>query len=241
MPQGAAPAAATVETRLPGLLQQDQPATITSDALDYGGTGKPLTYTGSASLAQGGTTIRGNRIRIDQERGDFVVTGNARAVILQDGGKAQEPIDGRAAEIRYTDAKRLVAYLSVPSTGPAATQVQVKGPDGNLLAKNIDLFLAAEGSSADRLEAYDNVTAFVGTKKATGARLTYHAASEQYDMRGAGTVPVHITDSGSCREMSGKTLTFFKSADRIIVDGNEEMRTQTKSGGTCPPPRPSSR
>ena len=31
----------------------------------------------------------------------------------------------------------------------------------------------------------------------------------------------------------GKTLTFFKAADRIIVDGNEEIRTQTKSGGPC--------
>ena len=34
-----------------------------------------------------------------------------------------------------------------------------------------------------------------------------------------------------------KTLTFFKSADRIIVDGNEELRTQTKRGGPCPAAR----
>jgi hypothetical protein len=31
-------------------------------------------------------------------------------------------------------------------------------------------------------------------------------------------------------------LTFFKAADRIIVDGNEEIRTQTKTGGPCAAP-----
>jgi hypothetical protein len=44
-------------------------------------------------------------------------------------------------------------------------------------------------------------------------------------------VPVKVIDN--CRETMGKTLTFFKTADRIIVDGNEEIRTQTKRGGPC--------
>ena len=29
-------------------------------------------------------------------------------------------------------------------------------------------------------------------------------------------------------------MTFFKASDRVIVDGNEEVRTQTKGGGKCP-------
>jgi hypothetical protein len=36
-------------------------------------------------------------------------------------------------------------------------------------------------------------------------------------------------------------LTFFKSTDRIIVDGNEEIRTQTRNGvspGCTAPPAP---
>ena len=39
-----------------------------------------------------------------------------------------------------------------------------------------------------------------------------------------------------CRETTGKTLTFFKSTDRIIVDGLDELRTQTKSSGPCATP-----
>ena len=51
--------------------------------------------------------------------------------------------------------------------------------------------------------------------------------------------PVKVIES--CREITGKTLTFYKSTDRILVDGNQEIRTETKSGGACPqtaPPRP---
>jgi len=39
-----------------------------------------------------------------------------------------------------------------------------------------------------------------------------------------------------CQETSGKTLTFWKASDRVLVDGNNEVRTQTKGGGKCVPP-----
>ena len=32
------------------------------------------------------------------------------------------------------------------------------------------------------------------------------------------------------REPIGRTLTFIKATDRIVVDGNEQIRTQTKGG-----------
>ena len=68
-------------------------------------------------------------------------------------------------------------------------------------------------------------------RTATGARLTYRAANEEYQMVGTATAPVRVAES--CRETTGKTLTFYKSADRITVDGNQEIRTETKSGGGC--------
>ena len=37
------------------------------------------------------------------------------------------------------------------------------------------------------------------------------------------------------RETTGRTLTFFKATDRIVVDGNEQIRTQTSGSKTnCP-------
>jgi hypothetical protein len=45
--------------------------------------------------------------------------------------------------------------------------------------------------------------------------------------------PVKIVDQCQ-RETIGRTLTFNKGADSIVVDGNAQIRTQTKGGnGNC--------
>ncbi len=55
-------------------------------------------------------------------------------------------------------------------------------------------------------------------------------------LTGVGGIPVKVIEN--CRSITGKTLTFFKATDRIIVDGDEEIRTQTTGGGTCAPTPP---
>ena len=93
------------------------------------------------------------------------------------------------------------------------------------------LFRSAEkGSHIDRLEAYTNVSLKLDMRTATGDRLTYFADDERYVMSGAGAKPVKVAEA--CKETTGKTLTFYKSTDRIIVDGNEEIRTQGRNGSS---------
>jgi hypothetical protein len=139
---------------------------------------------------------------------------------------------GRADEIKYEDKTRIVTYsATVPRTA------RVAGPQGDLTARRIEIVLAKEGNAVERLEAYTAVTMKIDTRTASGARLTYHSADERYVMAGGGGLPVSVVDG--CRKTTGMTLTFFKSADRIIVDGNEQIRTKTESGGPCAPPRPS--
>jgi len=70
-------------------------------------------------------------------------------------------------------------------------------------------------------------------RKANGGRLTYHAADERYLLTGSAAAPVTVLDG--CRAVTGKTLTFFRSTDRIVVDGDRELRTRTTSGGPCEP------
>jgi hypothetical protein len=64
--------------------------------------------------------------------------------------------------------------------------------------------------------------------------MTYHAREERYVLSGAGVTPVSIREK--CSETTGRTLTFFKSSDRIIVDGNERRRTETKPCTQQPQP-----
>jgi lipopolysaccharide export system protein LptA len=114
--------------------------------------------------------------------------------------------------------------------GAVAEQAQVSGPQGDLRADRIDVILAEKGGHIDRLEAYTNVNMKLTTRTAAGERLTYFSEDERYLMSGAGTKSVKVIEA--CRETTGRTLTFFKSTDRIIVDGNDETRTQTRNGAS---------
>jgi len=220
--------------RLPGLLKEGQPASINAERLDYRGGNGRAEYAGDAMLFQGDTAIRGDLIILDQQKGDLVASGSARSTLVLETGRT----DGRANEIRYEEGRRTVTYSTgavAPTSGQGASVplAQVSGPDGDLRAERIEVVLAGEENAAERLEAYKRVTMVLGARTASGERLTYHAKEERYVMAGSGASPVSIRES--CRDTTGRTLTFFKSTDRIIVDGNETRRTETKP---CTQPSP---
>lgn len=227
--------------RIPGLLQQNQAVNVNADSLEYQGGSAKAIYTGSATLWQGETAIRGDVVTLDQTSGDMIASGklagNARSTLVFDTGQSI----GRATEIRYVDKTRTIIYdtpgrpaRSGPVLVPVVVpQSQLSGPQGEMRADRFELILADTGGQLDRLEAYTEVNLKVDTRVATADRLTYHTADDRYVMSGIATVPVSIVED--CRETTGRTVTFFKSTERIIVDGNEEARTQSKRGvGPCP-------
>jgi lipopolysaccharide export system protein LptA len=234
-------------TRLPGMLDQKEAVTIGGERLDYeGGAGKAI-YAGSARLTQGSTTtIRAETLTLDQMKGDLTATGGAIAVMTLDGRRSS----GRAHEIRYVDAQRLITYAAPPSgyVAPpappggnvvATTPQLILDPQGTISAgSRIDIKLAKEGAKLEGLDARTNVTMVQktgqGSRTATGgARLTYDPGKQQFEMTaGSGTTLVKIVDRSSppsCHEFSGRSVIFFESGERIIVDGNEKNRTQFTS------------
>ena len=86
------------------------------------------------------------------------------------------------------------------------------------------------GDELNRAEAYDALTLREQSRKTTGTRMTYTAADQTYVVTG---VPVTILDECG-RETVGRKLTFVRSTDTINVDGNGQIRTQTKGNGKCP-------
>ncbi len=253
---------ATSGIAIPGLLKQDQAANINANALDYRGQAGQAVYRGGATLWQGNTTIRADTISLDQQKSNLIATGSATSTLELDTGVST----GSGNEIRYEDQRRLVTYSggTLPpttdrGTGSAgarsgapnetrravpARDAQMGGPQGDLRAERIEIALAKEGNTVERLEGYTRVTLKLDKRTAVGARLTYFASDERYVMSAAGTTPVTITDvqtspSGavSCRETTGRTLIFYKSADRIIVDGNDQNRTEMHVK-PCAPPLP---
>ena len=231
--------------KLPGLLKQDDVVNVNAETLAYTAANGQARYTGGATLWQGETTIRGDVIALDQANGNFTSTGSARSnLVLADG-----PSNGRAHEIAFDDARHTVSYIAqappsaparaggaaapAPAATPSTPPASLTGPAGDLRARRMDVFLDAAARAAERLEASGSVATTIDTRSLTGERLIYHAKEERYEVTGRAGVPVRLVEP--CRETVGRALTFFKSTDRIVVDGEGRGRTRTEGRGACPP------
>ena len=214
----------------PGLLGDTDPVNIIADSLTYDEASRRGEYKGQAVLLQGQTQINADSLTIDESKGDLIAVGKVitSLAIVRKDAKAGTPSPstiGRGGSFTYTDQARRATY---------DTAAMLDGESGNLRAEKIEIVLAADENSLARLDASEKVTAIVDKRTVTGARLAYVPADEKYVVTGA---PVTMVDA-DCQELSGKTLTFFKASDRVQVDGNDEVRTQTKGGGKCAPTSP---
>ncbi len=216
--------------KVPAMLKQDQDVTVMANSLDYSGTESRATYSGDARLYQGETTIKGDAIVIDDKTGNLEASGGGGTVVTSmtreevNAEKKTERFNTTAVakNLTYEDADRRLIY---------AGDAHVSGPDGDMTADRIELYLKAAGDQIDHVEAYDAVKLVEQNgRKTTGNRMTYLSADEQYVIGGT---PVVVLDACG-RETSGRTLTMYKASDRVVVDGNTQARTQTKGGSNCP-------
>jgi lipopolysaccharide export system protein LptA len=218
-------------SKLPVILEDREPVNITAAALEYDPATSRATYTGDARLWQGETTIQADAIVLDDKTGDLSATRNVRTRMLLEQtaqgteGKT-ETVEtlGSSAAFLYEDSARRATY-----TGRA----HVKGPQGDVTADRIVMFLGEDGGTLDRAEAYDHVVARLeGGQRAEGSRLTYFGADERYVMSGTPVKILEAVDDG-CRETTGTALTFIRSTDTIAVVGTEGNRSRT-TPGRCP-------
>ena len=221
------PAGNTPASKRPGLLGDKEPVGIVAEKLTYDETTRKADYTGQVRLLQGDTSINGRRAdaRRNERRSDRERQGDRRTLSITEKDSAAtakpKPMVGRAGSFAYSDQTRTATYT---------TTAQLDGDQGNLRAAKIEMKLAKDENTLDGLEADGAVTALVDKRTVTGTHLSYPPADDKYIVIGA---PVKMIDA-DCQETSGKTLTFWKASDRVLVDGNNEVRTQTKGGGKCP-------
>jgi lipopolysaccharide export system protein LptA len=225
-PEGAASGeAGTTTQRLPGFLSGDRPVNVTAEALDYDGAAQQATYRGNATLWQGASVVEGQEMVIDMAAGNLTASGGVRSSWLLDvkaaGGGDPVPTIAAAGAFEYDDEARRVTYT---------TDAHVTGPQGDMLAEKVELYLAGD-NALERVEGYGAVTLRNAGRTTMGERLSFLVAEERYDVTGA---PVRVVEG--CRESTGRTLTFYKSVDKILVDGQQLSRTRTKSGSDCAEP-----
>ena len=231
----------------PGLLGDNDIVNVMADSLQYDEESRKGIYSGNARLFQGETAIKGAQIVLDETKGNLSA---ASTIPASPGSAPAPPLPGAVPPAPVTTTLVIVDPDAAKDAKPATTLVQagsftyadetrqaiyetlvhMNGTQGDLRAGKITLFLDKEKNSLTKLDAVGLVTASVDKRTTTGNSLNYSAADEKYLFTGA---PVKMIDA-DCQETTGKTLTFFKSSARVIVDGNEEVRTQTKGGGKCP-------
>jgi lipopolysaccharide transport protein LptA len=216
----------TNDVKIPSMLKQDQPVIVIAKALDYDGTTSKGTYTGDARLFQGDTSIKGDTIVVDDKLGNLSASGGvASTTVLNSTDKDKKTERARSIatskDMTYDDATRRLRY-----TGDA----HLNGPDGDMKADRIDLYLKESGDELERAEGYENMTLREHNRETTGKTMVYTTADEKYVIVGT---PVKVVDECE-KETISRTLTFFKSTNNIVVDGNRQIRTQTKGGnGKC--------
>jgi lipopolysaccharide export system protein LptA len=219
-PASAKPGEPANDVKMPAMLKQDQPVLVVGESMDYDGTSSKGTYAGGARLIQGETSVKGDSIVIDNKAGNLGAAGNVvTTTVLEPRDKTQKRATSTATakDFAYDDASRRMTYTK---------DAHMSGPDGDMTAARIELFLKPSGDELERAEAYEGVVLREQSRETKGSKLVYTTADETYVVTGT---PVKIVDQ--CRrETIGRTLTFNKGADSIVVDGNTQIRTQTKGG-----------
>ena len=216
---------------VPKLLKSDAPMRITSPSLEYDSrSGYALYSGGKVSLQQGDTSISASdKMVIDQTKGDLTATGNATSKLMLD----KKVSNGTAHEIRYTDEKRLITYVSAPKPGSGEVSL-VSGSDSTILAGSIDLTLAAKENTLEQMRAFKRVRLTEGEHTVAGAdTLVYTAADEKYVVKSDGATPVVVTTRGpKCRQETGHTITLYKGTNGVSVEGGG-VRRGTSAPSAC--------
>lgn len=215
-------------TVMPSMLDGDQPVSVSAERLVYDGVAGRATYTGNALLWQGDTSIKGASIRLDEKTGDLTGTSVEGSQVATTSAFEQRAKDGTVTRSRSINTAKAFLYEEALRRATYTGEAHMSGPQGDLTAAKIELYLKPTGDEIERAEGYDKVTLVEKKRKTTGDRMTYFGADERYVMTGT---PVTIVDERGC-ETTGRTLTFFQATDRIVVDGNQQMRTQTRGVGS---------
>ena len=228
--------AADATGRMPVMLKQDQPVTVTSNRLAYDGVAE-ATYSGSALLWQGnGSRISGDTIVLNDRTGNLIARGTVRTtMIMMDEDpktKAKTPTVTNASSdlLDYNDAKRLATYTST-----SATLARLTSPQGDMSGKRIDLYLKESGNEVERAESDDTVSVKLDKLFATGKHLVYTASADTYLLTGQPAVSIQKDEQGSCKRTDGTTMTYHRATGFLRSEGIAGVAaTRSKPLDACP-------
>jgi lipopolysaccharide export system protein LptA len=242
------------------LLSSSSPIHVTAHSMTAKNNPGVALYTGNARLWQDANIIEAPAIRFDRDRRFVTAEGTpaqpVQTILVQTekvppeksrtekssetGKKAGKgaakasslsgstPISITAATLTYSDSERKVHYEG---------GVVAKGADFTASAKTVDAYLLPRSQTSnnqsfagtgqlDHMVALDDVVIQQPGRRAEGQKLVYTAADDKFVLTGG---PPSIFDAEQGK-ITGVSLTFFRSDDRVLVEGaaSTPVVTQTR-------------
>ena len=197
------------------MLKQDEPVNVTSNRLEYDGSAGHASYSGNARLWQLDTSVDADLIIVDDKTGNLEAQGTVRTTMLleevdaRSGRRITAMTVGTAGTFLYEEAKRLATYT---------TQAHIVGSDHDVKGDKIEMFMEEGKSELQRAEAYGQVEVKETHRTATGTRLTYTAATEEYFMTGTPVVVIQRTPT-ECKQTTGSSVKFRRAIDTVDAGG----------------------
>ena len=188
-------------------------------------------YWEGALLRTGSDEIRASELRLSDVQGGarrLEAEGSVISSLHPRGktadGRAPAPVEARSKKMVYEEAKREVTYEG---------DVAIKQGDIATRSPRAHLLLTRDGTGLESLKAGDPVEVVQGNRKAQGSHGTYTPADETMVLTGDNVV---LQDPQ--QKVKGRSLTFHVGDERILVDGQEQVRTETIIRSTKEPPTP---
>jgi lipopolysaccharide export system protein LptA len=238
------------------LLASSSPIHVTAQKMTVHTNPTIAVYSGQARLWQDANIIQAPTIQFERDRRFVTAQGTpAQPVqtILMQGAKfgagsspekklskdssqvnkrakntaASSPIVITAAQLTYADIDRKAHYDG---------GVVAKGADFTASAKTVDAYLLPRSQTAtnqslvgtgqlDRMEADGDVLIQQNGRRAEGQKLVYIVAEDKFLLTGG---PPSIFDAEQGK-ITGVSLTFFRSDDRVLVEGKASTPVVTQT------------
>jgi len=235
------------------LLASSSPIHVTAASMMAHSSSAIALYQGNARMWQDANVITAPSIEFDRDRRSLVAEGNSRQPVstvlvqateksepeksephgknqpnLRVSAKMPEVVSIGAARLMYTDSERCAHYEG---------SVTAKGAGFAASSEKADAYLEARSQAAggqsftsqgrlERMIAQGNVIVTQPGRKAEGERLVYTAADDKFVLTGG---PPSIFDAERGK-ITGVSLTFFQTDDRVLVEGaaSTPVVTQTR-------------
>jgi lipopolysaccharide export system protein LptA len=236
------------------LLASASPIHVTAQSMTANNNPGIALYTGNARLWQDANIIEAPTIQFDRDRRFVTAQGQPThpvQTILVPAKKAgaetapsakksfekrskdsslaaSSPISITAAKLTYADSERRVHYEGGVSAQSSAFTASAQTVDAYLLSRtqtsNNQSF--AGPGQLDRMVAQGNVVVQQPKRRAQGQKLVYTAADDKFVLTGG---PPSIFDAEQGK-ITGVSLTFFRTDDRVLVEGaaSTPVVTQTR-------------